>query len=451
MASTPGSPPGRPPVMRTALLLGAALLVTACENSWFGSGEDPPLPGTRISVLALDAGLEADPTVSGMEVVLPPPYVNEAWAQAGGNPTHAMYHLDLGSPLAVAWRADVGEGSSDKRHLLAQPVIAEDRVFTMDSTSTVTAFQAASGQQIWRIDLANEDEDEGFFGGGIAYEDGRLYVTTGFAEIFAVDALSGAVIWQQTAPAPFRAAPAVSGGRVFALTVDNQLLALAAEDGSRLWEHTGIQETAGLLGTASPAVAGSTVVVPYSSGEIFGLLAENGRVLWNDSLSAVRRVDPIADLAHIRGMPVIDRGMVVAISHSGRMVAIDERLGARAWDIDVGGIQMPWVAGDFIYVVANDAQIACVTRRDGRIRWVQQLPRFKDAEDLTGPIQWFGPVLAGDRLIAAGSNGKALAISPYTGELLGESDLPGAPSVSPVVAGRTLYFLIEDATLIAMR
>ncbi|MGF1609812.1 MAG: PQQ-binding-like beta-propeller repeat protein [Kiloniellales bacterium] len=434
---------------RTAALLSAALLLTAC--GWFGTSEAPPLPGTRISVLALDAGLEADPTVSEVNVVLPPPYVNDAWAQPGGNPTHAMYHLDLGSPIAVAWRANVGKGSSDKRRILAQPVTAEGTIFTMDSMSTVTAFDASSGREVWRIDLANPDEREGYFGGGVAYEDGRLYVTTGFAQIFAVDALSGAVIWQQGAPAPFRAAPAVSGGRVFALTVDNQILAMAAEDGSRLWEHSGIQETAGLLGTASPAVAGSTVVVPYSSGEIFGLLAENGRVLWSDSLSAVRRVDPIADLAHIRGMPVIDRGLVVAISNSGRMVAIDERRGARAWDIDVGGIQMPWVAGDFIYVIANDAQIVCVTRRDGRIRWVQQLPRFENPEDQRGPILWFGPVLAGDRLIAAGSNRKALSISPYTGEILGESDLPGVPSVSPIVAGRTVYFLTDDATLIAMR
>ena len=143
--------------------------------------------------------------------------------------------------------------------------------------------------------------------------------------------------------------------------------------------------------------------------------------------------------------------MVLAISHSGRMVAIDERRGARAWDIDLGGIEMPWVAGDFVYVVTTDAQVVCVTRRDGRIRWVRQLPRFEDPEDLEDPIQWVGPVLAGDRLITAGSNGQAMAISPYTGEILGEIELSGAPAVTPVVADNTLYFLIDDATLVALR
>ncbi len=435
-----------------APVLAAAILLSACElpRSLLES-EDPPLPGKRVSVLALDASLEADPSVADLQVRLPQPYINQTWTQSGGTSNHAMYHLALGAPLTIAWSTDIGDGSDDEQQLLAQPVVAGGRVFTMDSASIVMAIDAGSGKRIWEVDLELEEEDEGFFGGGIAFDEGRVYATTGFAQVFALDAGTGQLLWRQAVPGPIRAAPTVTNGRVFVLTVDNQLFALSTEDGSRLWEHSGIQETAGLVGTASPAVAGSTVVAPYSSGEIFGLLAENGRVLWNDSLSAIRRVDPIADLAHIRGQPVIDRGLVVAISHSGRMVAIDERRGARAWDIDLGGIEMPWVAGDFIYVVTNDAQVVCITRREGRIRWVQQLERFEDPVELEGPIQWVGPVLAGDRLIVAGSNRQAISISPYTGQFLGSIELPGSPALAPVVAGGSLYFLTNDAELVAMR
>lgn len=438
--------------LRPTLFLVLALGLAGCGIDEIFEGEqEPPLPGQRISVLALDASLEADPSVADLEVRLPQPYVNDTWAQAGGSANHAMYHLALGAPLSIAWTADIGSGSSDERQLLAQPIISGNRVFTMDSVSVVTAFEAATGREIWQVDLELEDEDEGFFGGGIAFDEGRLYVTTGYAQVYALDAASGRVIWRQGVPAPVRAAPTVTAGRIYVLTVDNQLFAMAADDGRRLWEHSGIQETAGLVGTASPAVSGSTVVVPYSSGEIFGILAENGRVLWNDSLSAIRRVDPIADLAHIRGQPVIDRGLVVAISHSGRMVAIDERRGARAWDVDLGGIEMPWVAGDFIYVVTNDAQVVCLTRREGRIRWVQQLDRFEDPEDLEDPIQWVGPVLGGDRLIVAGSHEEAVSISPYTGQLLGSIELPDSPAMAPVVADNTLFFLTNDATLVALK
>jgi len=436
-------------------LLGLAFALTACDSlnpmDMFEKKRDEPLPGKRIAVLALDRGLQPDPSIAGMRVVLSEPYVNDSWTQYGGSPAHAMYHLSLGESPRRIWSSDVGAGSDDSRQLLAQPLVVNDTVYTMDALSVITAFDTERGRVRWRVDLDPDDEDDGFFGGGIAFDGGRLYVTTGFARVFALDAKTGETIWTQQVPTPMRAAPAVAAGRVFVVTLDNQTFALSADDGRRLWEHSGIQEITSLVGGASPAVSGSTVVVPYSSGEIVGLLAETGRPLWSDSLASVARADPLGDLAQIRGAPVVDRGIVFAISHSGRMVAIDLRQGLRAWEAEVGGIEMPWVGGDFLYVVTNDAQVICLTRRDGRIRWVQPLPRFKDPEDRTGPIAWSGAVLAGDGLIVAGSDGEAVSLSPYTGEVLGVIDLPGGITVAPVVAGNTLYFLTGGGSLLAMR
>ena len=442
---------------RVAVALGAVALLAACStmedavDGIFGEPYEEILPGKRIAILALDRGLRPDPSIAELQVRLSEPYVNQTWTQYGGSPGHAMYHLSLGDAPRRLWSQDIGAGSDDDQRLLAQPLVVDDVVYTMDALTTVSAYDTERGRLLWRSDLEPDFEDDGYFGGGIAYDAGRIYVTTGFARVFSLDAETGTEIWQQAVPAPMRAAPTVAGGRVFVVTLDNQTFALAAEDGQRLWNHNGIQETTGLVGGASPAVSGSTVIVPYSSGEIFGLMAETGRVLWSDSLSAVTRIDPLGDIAHIRGAPVIDRGMVFAISHSGRMVAVDLRRGVRAWEADLGGVEMPWIGGEFLFVLTNDAQLVCLTRRDGRIRWVRPLERFENPEDQEGPIRWAGPVLAGDRLIVAGSNGQGLSISPYSGEILGAIELPGSVLLAPVVARNSLYFLTEGGTLVAMR
>ncbi len=445
------------PKIRIAAALGFAGLLGACStfgdayDSIFPGPAEQILPGQRIAILSLDRGLHPDPAVAEMQVQLPEPYVNRTWSHFGGNSEHAMYHLALGDSPRRVWTADIGEGSSDDRRLLAQPLVVEGVVYTMDSLATVSAYDAARGKLLWRSDLEPEDEDDGYFGGGIAYEAGRIYVSTGFARVFSLEAETGAVVWQQSVPAPIRAAPAAANGRVFVVTLDNQTIALSSENGERLWSHSGLQETTGLVGGASPAVSGSTVIVPYSSGEIIGLLAENGRILWSESLSSVTRVDPLGDIAHIRGAPVIDRGVVFAISHSGRMIAVDLRRGVRAWEVAFGGVEMPWVGGEFIFVLTNDAQLVCLTRREGRIRWVRPLARFANPEQQEDPIHWAGPVLAGDRLIVAGSNRQALSISPYSGEVLGVIELPDSVYLAPVVADSTLYFLTEGANLVALR
>ena len=112
---------------------------------------------------------------------------------------------------------------------------------------------------------------------------------------------------------------------------------------------------------------------------------------------------------------------------------------------------MPWVAGDFIYLVTSEAELLCLWRRDGRIRWVLPLQRFEDPDSGTGPIQWNGPVLAGDRLVLVSSHGTVLAVSPYSGEVLRALALPDGAYAPPIVADRSLYVLTSAAELVAIR
>lgn len=439
-------------MVRSVLVVVLALGLAACDSlNPFGGDKDDPLPGERISVLLEDPELKPDQLIADLDVVLPPPEANRDWPQAGGDAAHVMNHLQLSDAPSRAWTVDIGAGSSDDRRLLSAPVVADGVIYTMDSEAEIRAFDTASGNRLWSADAASKEEDEGDLGGGIAYADGRLFVTTGYAEVLALDAKTGSEIWRERASAPMRAAPTVAEGKVFALTVDNRLLALSAVDGRPLWTHAGIAEVAGILGGASPAVDQGIVVVPHSSGELFALRTNRGRTLWSDSLSAIRRIDAVSQLADIRGHPVIDRGLVFAMSHSGRMVALDVRTGGRIWEKQIGGLQTPWVAGDFIFAINSEDVLFCLARENGRIRWVRQLQRYEDEEDKEDPILWVGPVLASDRLIVAGSQGTALSVSPYTGEILGRLSLPDDVSIAPIVANGTLYFLTDDADLVALR
>jgi len=429
----------------------AALALASC-GSWIGGAKKTdPLKGERISVLTLDSSLKPDERIQDLEVRLPKPYLDPDWPQPGGVPSHANQHLAAAGSLATLWRANAGNGSDSEAQLLAQPIIADGRVFVLDAEAGLAAFNAETGKQDWRVRLTPDNEREGPRGGGVAYAGGRLYVTTGFAVVFALDPKDGKEIWRRSVTGPMRAGPTVSAGRVFVVTVSNELHALATDDGRELWTHSGITEVAGLLGGASPAVEGEVVIVPYSSGELYALQAENGRVLWNESLSPLRRTDPVSSLAHIKGLPVADRGRVYAISNSGRMLAIDLRSGARVWEQGIGGTEAPWVAGEFVYVITTGAEVVCISRLDGRVRWVSPLPRYENEKSKEDPILWTGPVLAGDRLLVGGSNREMWSLSPYNGKPLGRVKLGSGVRISPAVANGTIYVLTDDANLVALR
>jgi outer membrane protein assembly factor BamB len=437
-----------------ALIAALAVALGACDTvrDLLAEDEPPPLPGERISVLELDRTLEPDPRIADLAVRLPPPYVNPDWPQAGGYPSHAMHHLEAGEALGEVWSTGIGAGSDDDRRLLVSPVVAAGKVFVMDSGGRVAALEAASGERLWRYSLRPTGEEaDNALGGGVAYDAGMLFATTGFGEVVALDAETGGQFWRQSIGVPIRAAPTVSAGRVFAVSYDNQLNAFDSRSGALLWNHTGIVEDAGLLGGASPAVAGNIVVVPYSSGELFALRVDSGRIAWSDSLSRGGSITPLATLSDINARPVIDRDRVFAISHAGRLAAIDLRTGARMWERNIGGMESPWVAGDFLYLVTTDAEVLCLSRRDGRIRWVYNLQRFEDEEDREGPITWSGPVLVGDRLIVLSSHGEAWSLSPYDGTPLGGIEIADGAFLPPVVADGVIYILTDDGTLTAYR
>ena len=433
---------------RAAPVLLLCALLAGC--SWFEKKKDP-LPGVRISVLGLDRRLEPDPKLAGAAIALPPAVANPDWPQAGGEPDHAMHRLSLTGRLAQLWTVKIGDGSGNYTHVMAPPIVARGRVYAMDGGDKLGAFDAAGGKLLWQVELKPRKGREGGFGGGVALWRDRLYAATGYGEVLALDPGTGKILWRHEVGTPIHAAPTVADGRIYVVNVDNELVVLSSDDGHRLWGHNGLPETAGLLGGASPAVEGEVAVVAYSSGELFALTAAGGRPLWSESLAETRRADAVSSLADIRGRPVIDRDRVFAIGHSGRMGTIDLRTGGRVWEQEIGSTQSPWPVGDWVYVLSNDGELLCLSRDAGKVRWLHQLPRWRDQRKKEDPVWWVGPVLGGDRLIVASSNAELQELSPADGKMFGRVRLPAAAFIAPVIAGDTLYILTDDATLSAYR
>ncbi|MGC6511704.1 MAG: PQQ-binding-like beta-propeller repeat protein [Parvibaculales bacterium] len=438
--------------LHASLVMMLTVGVSSC--GWFGDdGEDngikKKVKGERISVLSFERRLEADPRLAGEKVVLPRPYANLGWTQPGGFADNVAHHLELGDNLKKLFSVSMVEGSSRDIKLTAPPLVAGDRVFALGADLEIVALDAQTGKRLWRTDLSpRKSEIEDGFGGGIAFADGQLFAVTGFGEVMAIDALTGTVSWRVQTPIPFRTAPTVSDGRIFAVSHDNQLQVFSTDDGARVWNQTAILEPATILSATSPAVAGDLVVAGFTSGEVLAMRTNNGLVNWSDSLTRARQLTPLSDLAAVIGRPVIDRDRVFAVSHGGRMVSIDLRSGERVWMSEITSIETPWIAGDNIFVVTIDAEVVCLSRNQGRVRWVKQLEKYEDG-DFDEPISWSGPVLASDRLILGNSLGEVVTLSPYTGEIISTIDVGDPVEVTPVVANKTLYILTDDGRLIA--
>ncbi|WP_242140114.1 MULTISPECIES: PQQ-binding-like beta-propeller repeat protein [unclassified Sphingomonas] len=445
---------------RVLLVAVSAIALSSCAT--FKGKKKTPVLGNRIAILQGENDVIADKTIAEVQVLVPPAATNDSWAQPGGSASKSLGQLTLGTSLNRAWSVTI-DGGTNRQRLGAAPVIGGGRLYAIDVNAMVHAYSASTGARAWDASIATTDKKarSARFGGGVSFDDGKVFATDGLGDVVALDAASGKELWRAKPGAPLRGAPSVANGQIYVLSQDNQLYVLSQADGTVVWTASGSIETQGVFGVAAPAVSQGTVVAGFSSGELNAYRYENGRTLWQDALSRSSISTSVSSLADIDADPVIDRGIVFAVGQGGRMVALEIVSGQRLWEQNFAGISTPWVAGEWVFIVTDDARLVCLARATGKVRWISQLRHFeseKVQKDGTikdkkkaNPITWYGPVLAGGRLVLTNSLGQIVSASVENGKLGTVIESKAPFTLPPVVANSTLYVLDQKGRLAAYK
>lgn len=469
--------------LKVALLCGLAMTVASCGTVRsalpFGLGgqkEDvaKATEGQRISILEFEQQLAPSAALSGRDFFLPGPQAATAWTQPGGNAENAVEHVIAAPEFTVAWKRNIGAGSSKTRQVMA-PVVADNgKIFVLDGEAGVTAVDAGTGAVLWKADVKVDEADRGSrflgigfgggaggggFGGGVAVGSGKVFVSSGYRSMTALDAATGAVVWKSSVDLPIHGAPTVQGQRVFVIDVDNQLIAFNVNTGQQDWSYRGITEPARIMRASSPAVSGDTVLAPFSSGELVALRASNGQPVWQEVLSRTSRTSALSEIRDIAGRPVVSRGFVYAISQSGVLQSMDIRSGQAKWSLPVAGVNAPLPVGDVVYVVSKTGELTVVNRDTGQVYWTRDLNEGRVRKEggvlgfgkRTVRPTWSGPILASNRLVLVNSDGEAVAFDPKTGAQQSSVRLGAAAYIAPAAYNGALYVLTDKGELVSIR
>jgi outer membrane protein assembly factor BamB len=414
--------------------------------------QETPTLGNRTPILSrISAEVAVDPQLANIIVIVPPAESNADWPQSGRSGSKATGHVAFAAAPVRAWTAGIA-GTTATRRMGAAPVIGDGKLFAVDSSGVIHAFAADTGRSLWdHTIVVSGDLRDATFGGGATYFDGKVYATSGTGDVVALDANTGAEVWRKKPAGPLRGSPTVAFNAVYVMTQDNQIHALNLTDGTSIWQDAAASGQQGVFGVGAPGAGQGTVVAGYSSGEVVAYRYENGRVLWSDALARTSISTEVGALTDVDADPIVANGQVFALGVGGRMAAYELTTGQRIWELTVAGISTPALAGEWIFALTDDARLLAIARNTGRVRWISQLDQWRDPEDREGPIFWTGPVLAGNRLWIASSEGEVRSVDVATGTSSPFAELSAGVSLPPVVAGGTMYILDDSGKITAWR
>jgi outer membrane protein assembly factor BamB len=438
--------------------VGLAVLLMACAP------KEVILQGERFPIRA---DLDASVPVEGQPAPKAPaedenqsvaislgPQTGGDWTHRAGNARHLMPHAALSATPKLAWAANIGSGSSRKNRISAAPVVADGRVFTIDSAAAVTA-TSTTGATLWSTDLtASFDKGGGQSSGGLATAGARVFATTGYGELVALDTASGQILWRQRLDSAISGAPATDGDTVYVSGRDGSAWAVSAADGKVVWQVIGTPGKTAWVGTAAPTIGDRAVIFPSAAGDLMAVLKIGGGTkVWQSSLAGKRLGRAFALTADVTGDAVIAGQTLYAGSGAGRTVALSASSGEQLWAAGEGALGPVAVAGGSLFLVNDEAQLVRLDAATGEVIWAVDMPYFtaEKVKKRKGIYAHYGPVLAGGRVMVASSDGLLRAFDPTNGSLAYTANIPGGAAAQPAVAGGTLYVVSGNGQLLAFR
>jgi quinohemoprotein ethanol dehydrogenase len=149
--------------------------------------------------------------------------------------------------LGVAWFLDI-EGAMG---VVSEPIVVDGVIYLSAPMSKVYAVDAVSGKLIWKFDphirlnMAINGSYSARTNAGVAVWDGKVYVGTGDCRLIAIDAAAGTQVWEATVCDPTQTgitgAPHVAKGKVLMGFngsddgVRGALIAYDAQNGKEAW------------------------------------------------------------------------------------------------------------------------------------------------------------------------------------------------------------------------
>lgn len=337
-----------------------------------------------------------------------------------------------------------GFGFFSSADFVFNPIILEDRIFTLNSSANLISFDLETGKKNWKTKIFKKNSLKNYSLPKILYkkiaENEIIFAINGINEIAAVNAKNGEIIWQKKISSIPNSSIIADDENIYFTTNDNKLFAIDIKNGDLKWIFSAILLNTAIFGSADPLIYQDKIIAAFSSGEIYLIDKKTGSQIWSQSLNISKAINSDFYLNDIDATPIIKNDIVFAVGNGGLMMAIDAKNGNYIWRKEISTIADYWAAGEFLFLINNENKLMAIEQKTGKIKWLSQLPKQKKEKKAETKFIYNNVVMIDSKLMISRSDGVLLIASPFDGSIEFEFDIGEKIYHSPIIVGDKIYF-----------
>lgn len=361
-----------------------------------------------------------------------------SWLRGDDNtdPPAELTEIQTKVKLQQLWHKDVGT-DIDEQYLKLRPAIDGGRVFAADAKGRVTAYDEATGNEIWEVktDIA--------ISSGVGVGEGLVVVGSSEAQIVALDWRDGHEVWRTEVSSEVLSIPGANQGIVVIQSVDGKLTGLKASDGARVWVYERSVPVLSLRGTSSPVLVQGAVIAAGDNGKLAVVDLARGLVGWETSIAVPHGRSELERMVDIDSPPQVWGGTLYAVTYQGRVAAVEGNSGRILWARDMSSAVGLGVDFSNVYVTDDNSEVWALERDNSGSVWKQDKLKRRA---LTAPVA------IGNYVAVADFEGYVHVLSRTNGEIVGRERADSKGVFAPlVVDGDTLFVYGNSGTLSAYK
>jgi outer membrane protein assembly factor BamB len=326
--------------------------------------------------------------------------------------------------------------------------VVADRVVAADAYGVVAAFDRFSGEKIWQqqvgeverrasgLDRFLDRSDSGFVSGGVGGGEGLVLLGTTRGNVIALALSDGTEQWRTYVGSEIGAQPVAAQGRVFAHTIDGELIAFDAETGDKLWSYSSQVPLLTLRGTSTPVTGRDVVYTGFASGKVVALRANNGEPIWEQRIMLPEGRSELERIVDVDAAPLVTGNSVYAQAYQGRMMRILARDGRPRWEADVSSFLNLAEGYGQVYAVEEKDTVTALDQERGEVTWQHDLLARRA---LTAPLAYSNYLVVGD------AQGYMHVMAQRDGRMMGREKVNGKGLRTPFVLADGMFFVLDNA------